>query len=84
MESISTNASKEERERAQKVREAARNSKPEISLSSTEAAVIDQSSKACTHFVALPENFEATETLDASVYGMQMPRSPPLLLPGYK
>ena len=81
MESISTNASKEERERAQKVREAARSAKPEISHSATEAAAIDQSSKACTHFVALPDNFEAPEMLDSSVYGMQIPRSTPLLLP---
>lgn len=68
MESVSTNASKEERERAQKVREAARSAK-QLSLPSDPAPAVDQSSKACTHFVALPENFEATETLDSSTYG---------------
>jgi hypothetical protein len=69
MESIATNASKEEREKAHKVREAARSAQLAPLTSADPAPAVDQSSKACNHFVALPANFEPAESLDTSIYG---------------
>lgn len=71
MESVAANASKEERQKAQKVREAARAVKHEDdSPPPTDTPAVNQGSKACTHFVALPEKYDGScETLDSSIYG---------------